>query len=73
MACLADFGLSLMYSEVMSASMASWTSSSHGNLRWMAPELLVEQDDGRPTKHSDIYSFGGIMLQVCKMDFLPLQ
>ena len=42
----------------------------------MAPELLKEQDDGlpvRPTKRSDIYSFGGIMLQVCQRDFLPLQ
>jgi hypothetical protein len=42
----------------------------------MAPELLGEQDDElpiRPTEHSDIYSFGGIMLQVCQKDFLPLQ
>ncbi|KAG0707570.1 kinase-like domain-containing protein [Suillus ampliporus] len=66
-ACIADFGLSLMYSEVMSVSQASWTSTIKGNLRWMAPELLVEQEDGRqvrPSKQSDIYSFGGIMLQV---------
>ncbi|KAG1752439.1 kinase-like domain-containing protein, partial [Suillus paluster] len=66
-ACVADFGLSLMYSEVISASQASWTSTLKGNLRWMAPELLVEGEDGsqvRPSKRSDIYSFGGIMLQV---------
>ncbi|KAG1873606.1 kinase-like protein [Suillus subalutaceus] len=66
-ACVADFGLSLMYSEVISASQASWTSTLKGNMRWMAPELLVEQDDGsqvRPSEQSDIYSFGGIMLQV---------
>ncbi|KAG1748385.1 kinase-like domain-containing protein [Suillus paluster] len=66
-ACVADFGLSLMYSEVIRASQASWTSTFKGNLRWMAPELLAEREDGspvRPSKQSDIYSFGGIMLQV---------
>ncbi|OAX38599.1 kinase-like protein [Rhizopogon vinicolor AM-OR11-026] len=39
-ACLADFGLSLMYSDIVSVSQASWTSTFHGNLRWLAPELL---------------------------------
>ncbi|KAJ8593174.1 kinase-like protein, partial [Rhizopogon salebrosus TDB-379] len=63
-ACLADFGLSLMYSEVISTS---WTSTLHGNFRWLAPELLGDPGDDlpvRPTKYSDTYSFGGIMLQV---------
>jgi len=67
MACLADFGLSLVYSEVATTSKASWTSSFHGNLRWLAPELLGDSEDDlpvRPSKCSDIYSFGGIMLQV---------
>ncbi|KAG2141990.1 kinase-like domain-containing protein [Suillus cothurnatus] len=66
-ACLADFGLSLVYSEVSGISQASWTSTFHGNFRWLAPELLGEPDDGlpiRPSKCSDVYSFGGIMLQV---------
>ncbi|KAG1892019.1 kinase-like protein [Suillus subluteus] len=67
-ACVADFGLSLMYSEAISASQASWTSTLKGNMRWMAPELLVpEREDGsptRPSEQSDIFSFGGIMLQV---------
>ncbi|KAG2060310.1 kinase-like protein [Suillus hirtellus] len=66
-ACVADFGLSLMYSEVISASQASWTSTVKGNVRWMAPELLVERVDDsqvRPSKQSDMYSFGGVMLQV---------
>ncbi|KAG1756945.1 kinase-like domain-containing protein, partial [Suillus occidentalis] len=67
-ACVADFGLSLMYSEVISASQASWTSTLKGNMRWMAPELLVsEREDGsptRPSEQSDIFSFGGIILQV---------
>ncbi|KAJ8581389.1 kinase-like protein [Rhizopogon salebrosus TDB-379] len=66
-ACLADFGLSLLYSEVISISQASWTSSFHGNFRWLAPELLGQSDNDmpvRPRKHSDVYSFGGVMLQV---------
>ncbi|KAG1805173.1 kinase-like protein [Suillus subaureus] len=67
-ACVADFGLSLMYSEAISASQASWTSTLKGNMRWMAPELLEpEQEDGsatRSSEQSDIFSFGGIMLQV---------
>ncbi|KAG1782870.1 kinase-like domain-containing protein [Suillus placidus] len=67
-ACVADFGLSLMYSEDISASQASWTSTLKGNTPWMAPELLVPgREDGpptRPSEQSDIYSFGGIMLQV---------
>ncbi|KAG2148894.1 kinase-like protein [Suillus clintonianus] len=65
-ACLADFGLSLVFSDVTSISQASWTSNFHGNSRWLAPELLEGQDDElvRPNMQSDIYSFGGIMLQV---------
>jgi serine/threonine protein kinase len=30
-ACVADFGLSLMYSESITASQASWTSQMKGN------------------------------------------
>ncbi|KAG1735012.1 kinase-like protein [Suillus lakei] len=39
----------------------------HGDFNGMAPELLVDREDGseaRPSEQSDIYSFGGIMLQV---------
>jgi len=73
-ACLADFGLSLLYSEVVSISQASWTSTFHGNFRWLAPELLGQPENDlpiRPNKHSDIYSFGGIMLHVCLSKFQP--
>ena len=74
-ACLADFGLSLMYSEIVTVSAASWTSAFHGNYRWLAPELLGDPEDElpvRPSKYSDIYSFGGIMLQVCLGTFFFL-
>jgi len=57
-----------MYSEVVGVTQASWTSTIHGNLRWLAPELLGESEDDvpvRPRKWSDIYSFGNIMLNVC--------
>ncbi|KAG1724435.1 kinase-like protein, partial [Suillus paluster] len=73
-ACLADFGLSLVYSEAMSTSLASWSSAFHGNFRWLAPELLGEPDNElptRPSKYSDIYSFGGIMLHVCLGNLRP--
>ncbi|KAG1797208.1 uncharacterized protein BJ212DRAFT_1406401 [Suillus subaureus] len=57
-----------MYLEVISTSQASWTLNLKGNVRWMAPELLVlEREDGspaQPSKQSDIFSFGSIMLQV---------
>ncbi|KAG1882343.1 hypothetical protein F4604DRAFT_1678358 [Suillus subluteus] len=59
--------LSLVYSEVMSISMASWTSTFHRNFLWLAPELLGEPDNELPigpSECNDIYSFGGIMLQV---------
>jgi serine/threonine protein kinase len=74
-ACVADFGLSLMYSEFITASQASWTSTLKGNVRWMAPELLVpEREDGsptRPSEQSDMFSFGGIVLQV-RLEDSPL-
>jgi serine/threonine protein kinase len=66
-----------MYSEVTTTSAASWTYAFHGNVQWLAPELLGDLQDKspvRPTKHSDIYSFGGIMLHVCLGNFhLPMQ
>ncbi|KAJ8587643.1 kinase-like protein [Rhizopogon salebrosus TDB-379] len=56
-ACLADFGLSLLYSEVVSVTQASWTSSLHGNFRWLAPELLEPSDNDMPvlTNRSPYY------------------
>ncbi|KAG2341786.1 hypothetical protein BDR05DRAFT_1001360 [Suillus weaverae] len=42
-------------------------STLKGNMRWMAPELLAEWEDGsqaQPSKQSNMYSFSSIMLQV---------
>jgi len=66
-ACIADFGLSLLSSELTSISQASSTFATRGNVRWMAPELIVLPEDDshvRPNKCSDVYSFGGVILQV---------
>jgi serine/threonine protein kinase len=52
----------------MNVTRAPWTPTFHGNVRWLAPELLGEPEDDlpvQPSKYSDIYSFGGIMLHVC--------
>lgn len=65
-ACLSDFGLSTMITDLQGG--ASATSSIGGNVRYAAPELYhVSGDDVRtiPTIHSDIYSLGGVILQVC--------
>ena len=41
----------------------------NGALHWAAPELLQQNQENMsvvvPTPESDIYSFGGIMWQVC--------
>jgi serine/threonine protein kinase len=52
---LTDFGLSRMMAT--STLWATSTKSIGGTLRWMAPEL-VNQDDAKPTAASDVYAFG---------------
>jgi serine/threonine protein kinase len=69
-ACLADFSLSLLHSDLMSVSHASSTLTIHGGVRWLAPELLGLPKNGlhvRPNKCSDIYSFGCVIQQLCLM------
>ncbi|KAF9228985.1 kinase-like protein [Gyrodon lividus] len=70
-ACIADFCLSMLLTEFDRSTFS--TSQPCGALRWAAPELLflnvqVSGDEDLPmvppTPQSDIYSFGGIMLQV---------
>ncbi|KIK92331.1 hypothetical protein PAXRUDRAFT_147561, partial [Paxillus rubicundulus Ve08.2h10] len=70
-ACIADFGLSTLLTELGGSTFAT-SFQARGTLRWAAPELLdleiLENDDNPPkvvpTPESDVYSFGGIMLQV---------
>ncbi|KAF4575426.1 hypothetical protein EYR36_006785 [Pleurotus pulmonarius] len=63
-ACLSDFGLSTVISDLQVFS--NFTSSISGNVRFAAPELYeVGDDDVKtiPTTHSDVYSLGSIILQ----------
>jgi serine/threonine protein kinase len=55
-----------MHTDDVDISSAAWTSTFRGNYPWLAPELIGKENEPpvRPSKHSDIYSFGGIMLQV---------
>lgn len=64
--CLADYGLSVILAE---SGNATFNSCYPGNVRWMPPEALgvvgeEEDEDDKPTKAWDIYSFGCIMMQV---------
>ena len=72
-ASIADFGLSTLLTELGGSTFAA-SFHERGTIRWMAPELLdlrvpenqLEEDASHvlPTTHSDVYSFGGVMLQV---------
>ena len=59
---LADFGLAV-FSEAEGAR----GSLRGGATPWLSPELLDPEEDeeeGRPTYASDIYSFGCVMIEV---------
>ena len=59
--CLTDFGLAVFIREAQDS--IGYGSTRGGNPRWLSPELIdpelfAEQDQsGRPTFASDIYSF----------------
>jgi serine/threonine protein kinase len=76
---IADFGLSIILAE---AEHDIFNSSCPGNVRWMPPEALRDEDedededqdedegedkDKKPTKAWDIYSYGCVVLQVCRI------
>ena len=65
---LADFGLSHMLVSLASINFSA-SSSFKGTVRWMAPELMVQ--DNRPTIQSDIWAFG-MIIYVCELDFVHL-
>ncbi|KAG2033156.1 kinase-like domain-containing protein [Suillus americanus] len=58
---LGDFGLSIILTESESTT---FDSCHPGNIRWLAPEVLVEEESDKPTKACDVYSYGCIMMQV---------
>ncbi|KAF8839132.1 kinase-like protein, partial [Paxillus ammoniavirescens] len=70
-ACISDFGLSTLLTEVGGSTFAT-SRQAEGTLRWTAPELLnpqVPQSEENPPPivpmpHSDVYSFGRIVLQI---------
>ncbi|KAG1725852.1 kinase-like domain-containing protein [Suillus lakei] len=69
---LGNFGLSMILAESQNPT---FNSCHPGNIRWMPPEAIMplevdeamEVPEGRPTKAGDIYSYGCIMLQVCRV------
>ncbi|KAG9100839.1 hypothetical protein FS749_012558 [Ceratobasidium sp. UAMH 11750] len=63
---ISDFGLSraVKNSDVPTGYT---TSTFHGSLRWMSPELHEPDEDGRPPPFSigsDIWAFGMVMLEI---------
>jgi serine/threonine protein kinase len=62
---LADFGVTTVLFET---DTHTFTASTGGTLRWMAPELLnYEEDDpesGKPTPASDMYALGMVLWEV---------
>ena len=64
---LADFGL-LTLALDFTNSTASGSTAGAGTIRWMSPELLYPEHfnltDSRPTKESDCYALGMVILEV---------
>lgn len=58
---LVGFCLSMIAAE---SGNPTFGSVHLGNLRWVAPELLVKPKSLKPTKAGDIYSFGFVILHV---------
>lgn len=62
-AVLADFGLSKLCYEATATIF-----QGAGSPRWMAPELILAQDDTTGplrTQKSDVYAYGHVILEVC--------
>ena len=65
---LADFGLLTFVLDPTNPTTKSTLTNSGGTTRWMSPELLHPQkfgfDQSRPTKKSDCYALGMVILEV---------
>ncbi|KAJ3563779.1 hypothetical protein NP233_g8719 [Leucocoprinus birnbaumii] len=57
---IADFGLSYI---ALTATAGSTQFSSPGTTNWMAPELVISQN-AKPTKMTDIWSFGCLCYEI---------
>ena len=64
---LADFGLLTLVLDFTNST-ASGSTAGAGTTRWMSPELLHPEHfnltDSRPTKESDCYALGMVILEV---------
>ena len=64
---LADFGLLTIVSD-STHPVTTTSSEGAGTMRWMSPELLDPErfgsENGRPTKESDCYALGMVVLEV---------
>lgn len=65
---LSDFGLSVAINEFEENSAFATSSVGQGGaIRWAAPEVCHVKDSPRSVStQSDVYSYGSIMLQVCR-------
>ncbi|TDL23005.1 kinase-like protein [Rickenella mellea] len=65
-ACLGDFGLS-RFRDFIESTLGSTTGNGTGTVRWQAPELLHNDNDGAlvyASQESDMYSFGCVCIEV---------
>jgi len=63
-----DFGLSAILAE---CDNLPFDAHHPGSVRWAAPELislLTDEEAGKPTTYSDVYSFGSVALEVLSGD-----
>ena len=64
---LADFGLTMIISDPAHATISNF-SKAGGTIRWMSPErfdpIRFGVRDGRPTRESDCYALGMVILEV---------
>ncbi|EMD38701.1 hypothetical protein CERSUDRAFT_82975 [Gelatoporia subvermispora B] len=61
-ACICDFGMAKAIEDI-TENPASATLTKAGSARWLAPELIENEDVTSPTQATDIYSFAMAMLE----------
>lgn len=75
-ALLADFGFMTIVSDHTTKTVETSSGSGRGTARWMSPELvypeLFELKTRYPTKASDVYALGMVILEVSYDNFIPI-